>query len=122
MSITHTSTTAGFAALVQRQLDAYNARDAETFAACFSMDVRCQRHPDDAPFLESRAALREFYARERFVHTALHAQLVHRIDLGARVLDHERVEGLPGGVREVVAIYERGSDGLIGRVWFIAPG
>ena len=121
MSISDTPTAATFAALVQRQLEAYNARDAEAFAACFSLDVRCQRHPDEAPFLEGRAALRDFYARERFVHAGLHAQLVHRIDLGARVLDHERVDGLPGGLREVVAIYERGADGLIGRVWFIAP-
>ncbi|MBS3958758.1 MAG: nuclear transport factor 2 family protein [Xanthomonadaceae bacterium] len=110
-----------FGALVQRQLEAYNARDAEAFAACFSADVRCQRHPDEAPFLVGRGALRDFYARERFVHAGLHARLLHRIDLGARVLDHEWVEGLPGGPREVVAIYQQGADGLIGRVWFIAP-
>jgi hypothetical protein len=110
-----------FAALVQRQLEAYNRRDADAFAACFSPDVRCQRHPDEAPFLEGRAALRAFYARERFVHAGLHARLLHRIDLGGRVLDHEHVVGLPGGDREVVAVYERGAEGLIGRVWFIAP-
>ena len=46
-----------FAALVQRQLDAYNTRDAAAFAACFSADVRCQRHPDEAPFLQGREAL-----------------------------------------------------------------
>lgn len=113
---------AGFATLVQRQLEAYNARDADAFAACFSADVRCQRHPDEAPFLEGREALREYYARERFAHAGLHAHLVQRIDLGVRVLDHERVDGLPGGQREVVAAYERGADGLIGRVWFFAPG
>lgn len=113
---------ADFAALVQRQLEAYNARDADAFAACFSTDVRCQRHPDEPPFLEGRPALREYYARERFVHAGLHAHLVQRIDLGIRVLDHERVEGLPGGVREVVAVYERGGDGLIGRVWFFPAG
>jgi len=110
-----------FAALVQHQLDAYNARDAGAFAACFSVDVRCQRHPDEPPFLAGRQALHDFYARERFTHVGLHAELVGRIDLGARVLDHERVTGLPGGEREVVAIYEQGADGLIGRVWFIAP-
>jgi len=110
-----------FAALVQRQLEAYNARDAGAFAACFSTGVRCQRHPDEPAFLVGRAALHDYYARERFVHEGLHAQLVHRIELGARVLDHERVVGLPGGPREVVAIYEQGADGLIGRVWFIAP-
>lgn len=110
-----------FAALVQRQLDAYNARDAGAFAACFSVDVRCQRHPDEPPFLAGRQALRDFYTRERFRHVGLHAQLRQRIDLGGRVLDHEWVEGLPGGPREVVAVYEQGADGLIGRVWFIAP-
>lgn len=110
-----------FAALVQRQLDAYNTRDAAAFAACFSADVRCQRHPDEAPFLQGREALQTFYARERFVHAGLHARLLHRIDLGRRVLDHEHVVGLPGGEREVVAVYEQGADGLIGRVWFIAP-
>jgi hypothetical protein len=111
-----------FAALVQRQLDAYNARDAGAFAACFSADVRCQRHPDEAAFLEGRSALREFYARERFTHAGLRAELRSRIDLGVRVIDHERVVGLPGGVREVAAVYERGADGLIGRVWFFAAG
>lgn len=110
-----------FVALVQRQLDAYNHRDAAAFAACFSADVRCHRHPDEAPFLQGREALQTFYARERFVHAGLHARLLHRIDLGRRVLDHEHVFGLPGGEREVVAVYEQGADGLIGRVWFIAP-
>ena len=110
-----------FAALVQRQLEAYNRRDAAGFAACFSIDVRCHRHPDDAPFLQGRDALEDFYARERFVHAGLHARLRHRIDLGRRVLDHEQVVGLPGGEREVVAVYEQGDDGLIHRVWFIAP-
>lgn len=112
---------ADFATLVQRQLKAYNDRDAAAFAACFSADVRCHRHPDDAPFLEGREALRAFYARERFAHADLHARLLHRIDLGRRVLDHEHVVGLPGGEREVVAVYEQGADGLIGRVWFFAP-
>lgn len=76
-----------FAALVQRQLEAYNARDAGAFAACFSTGVRCQRHPDEPAFLVGRAALHDYYTRERFVHEGLHAQLVHRIELGARVLD-----------------------------------
>jgi hypothetical protein len=117
-----TPTKLPFAALVQRQLDAYNARDADAFAACFSADVRCQRHPDESPFLEGRDALRDFYARERFCHAGLHAALLARLDLGARVIDHERVVGLPGGVREVAAVYEQGTDGLIGRVWFFPRG
>lgn len=111
-----------FAELVQRQLDAYNARDADAFAACFSADVRCQRHPDEPPFLVGREALRTFYARERFTHAGLHAALLARLDLGERVIDHERVVGLPGGEREVAAVYERGDDGLIARVWFFTRG
>lgn len=107
--------------LVQRQLDAYNAHDAEAFAACFSATVRCHRHPDLAPFLMGREALRDYYARERFQLPALRAELLHRIDLGLRVLDHERVHGLGPAPREVVAVYEQGTDGLIGTVWFLAP-
>ena len=113
--------TSDFAALVQRQLDAYNAHDADGFAACFSDGVQCFRHPDTQPFLQGRAALRDYYARERFSIDGLHARLVHRIDFGRRVLDHEHVMGLDPSPREVVAVYEQGDDGLIAAVSFIAP-
>lgn len=110
-----------FSSVVQRQLDAYNQRDAHAFSACFSETVQAFRHPLDAPFLRGRAELHDYYARERFCHAGLHAQGRHRIDLGNRIIDHEHVVGL-GAPREVVAIYEQGDDGLIGRVWFFAPG
>jgi len=111
--------TSGFAALVERQLGAYNAHDADGFAACFSDDVQCFRHPDPQPVLQGRAALRD--ARERFPTAGLHALLVNRIDFGRRVLDHEHVVGLAPSPREVVAVYEQGDDGLIAAISFIAP-
>ena len=59
---------------VQRQLDAYNARD-------------------------------------------LHAELVSRMVLGNKVIDHERIVGVGEGTMEAAAVYEV-RDGLICAVWF----
>ena len=81
-------------AVVQRQLEAYNARDLDAFVAQYADGVELYRPPAAAPALVGRAALRDFYARERFVHDGLHADLLHRSVLGATVIDHERIHGV----------------------------
>jgi len=109
------------AAVVQRQLDAYNARDLDALLALYT---------DDAEFFElpakllarGTAELRQRFAL-RFQEPNLHAALVNRIACGATVIDHERVtrtfpEG-PGEI-EVIMIYEV-QDGRIARAWTI-PG
>lgn len=107
--------------IVQRQLDAYNAHDLDAFCACFADDVRTWRMPDaSSPALEGKAALRAFYAEQRFAIPSLHADLIARIALGDKVIDHERVHGLHPQPSEVAAIY-RVADGLIAEVWFFAP-
>jgi hypothetical protein len=108
------------AELVQRQLDAYNAHDLDAFCATYSADVVIIRLPDQEPAIRGRDALRQFYAANRFNRPALHAQIVNRIVLGNKVIDHERVEGLDDSPREVVAVYEVDAD-LIIRVWFVSP-
>jgi hypothetical protein len=106
--------------IVQRQLDAYNAHDLDAFCACFADDVRTWRMPDTAPALAGKAALRAFYAEQRFAIPTLRAELLARIALGDKVIDHERVHGLRPEPSEVAAIY-RIADGLIADVWFFAP-
>ena len=109
------------AAVVQRQLDAYNARDVEALMATYADDAEQFEHP--AKLLASgQAQLRERFAA-RFQEPNLHAQLVNRIVAGRIVVDHEIVtrtfpEG-PGKL-ELVAIYEV-RDGRIAKAWFI-PG
>lgn len=107
--------------IVQRQLDAYNAHDLDAFCACFADEVRAWRMPDAAsPALEGKAALRAFYAGQRFAIPSLRAELLARIALGDKVIDHERVHGLHPEPSEIAAIY-RVADGLIAEVWFFAP-
>ena len=106
--------------IVQRQFDACNAHDLDAFCACFADDVRTWRMPDTAPALTGTAALRAFHAEQRFAIPSLRAELLARIALGDKVIDHERVHGLHPDPSEVAAI-DRVADGLIAEVWFFAP-
>src|SRR5207244_4490611 len=95
------------AAVVQRQLDAYNARDVDALMATYADDAGQFEHP--SKLLASGAAqIRERFAA-RFQEPNLHARLLNRIVSGNIVIDHEQVtrtfpEG--SGTLELVAIYE----------------
>ena len=107
--------------LVERQFDAYNAHDLEAFIACYAEDVQIFRLPVREPALAGRRALAEFYASQRFNLPELRADIVNRIALGNKVIDHEAVRGLsPGETVELVAVYEI-AEGLISTVWFHYP-
>ena len=106
--------------VVQRQVEAYNRRDLEAFAATYRDDVQIFRMPSTTPAMTGRAALREFYARQRFNLPALHAEIVQRIVVGNKVIDHERVTGVAAQPFEAVAVYEV-VDGAIATVWFFYP-
>src|SRR5688572_8230567 len=95
------------AAVVQKQLDAYNARDIEAFMATWAEDAQYFSHPSTL-LAQGAAAIRERHII-RFKEPNLHGELIKRVVLGNMVVDHERVtrsfpEG-PGQV-EVIAIYE----------------
>ena len=102
--------------LVQRQLEAYNARDLEGFAETYADDIRIFRMPSTEPAIVGKAQLRDVY-RARFSSQGLHAEIVNRIVLGNKIIDHERVVGIEKNPVEAVAVYEVGN-GLITTVWF----
>ena len=107
--------------VVQRQLDAYNARDLEALMAAYTEDAEQFEHPAK-PLANGAKAIRERIVA-RFQEPNLHAALLHRVVMGHVVIDHERVtrtfpEG--PGQNELVAIYEV-RDGRIARATFI-PG
>lgn len=106
---------------VQRQLDAYNARDLQRFIAEYTDDVQVFRPPATQPALSGKAALAEHYATHRFNLPDLHAELVSRMVLGNKVIDHERIVGVGEGTMEAAAVYEV-RDGLICTVWFFNAG
>jgi len=106
-------------AVAERQLAAYNARDLEAFAACFADDVAVYRPPAPEPAISGIAALREFYAKERFSKPGLHAELLGRIVMGARVFDHERIHGVRESPFEMTVAYDV-EGGIIRRVYGFA--
>jgi hypothetical protein len=107
--------------IVQRQVQAYNAHDLEAFAATYSDSIEMFRMPNATdPIISGKDELKEFYGANRFMSPSLNAEIVNRIVVGNKVIDHERITGLPQGTFEVVVIYEV-TAGLIQRVWSLWP-
>ena len=108
------------AAVVQRQLDAYNAKDLDALLALYAEEAELYEFPATL-LARGSAALRERFAI-RFQEPNLHAELLHRIVAGNTVIDHERItrdfpEG--PGTLELTMIYEV-KVGRITRAWSIA--
>ncbi|SDE41731.1 nuclear transport factor 2 family protein [Kordiimonas lacus] len=108
------------AELVQEQLEAYNARDLTRFLACFSDDVCVYRPPLGEPVIAGKAAFGDFYARERFVHEGLRAELVNRFVLGSKVFDHELIHGIADEPIEMAVCFVV-KGGLIRQVMGFSP-
>ena len=102
---------------VQRQLEAYNARDLARFVAEYADDVQVFRPPGPEPVLSGKPAFAAHYASKRFNRPDLHATVVQRIVAGNKVVDHERIAGLEPAIVEAIAVYEVKGE-LIARVWF----
>ena len=106
--------------IVQRQVDAYNARDLDRFVAEYSDRIVVVRMPATEPAIVGKIQLAEFYATQRFNRPGLHAQIVNRIVLGNKVIDHERIAGVHATPFDIVVIYEIVGT-LIERVWSLSP-
>ena len=93
--------------VVQRQLDAYNARDLDAWLATYAEDAQQFEHP--AKLVASGHAEMRARTAPRFTEPNLHAKLIQRSVMGQVVIDHEEVtrtfpEG-PGRV-ELICIYQ----------------
>ena len=106
-------------AVVQAQLDAYNAHDLAAFVAAYTEDVQLFEHPSKL-LASGSAQMRERYAA-RLKDPILHAVIAKGIVMGNVVVDHEKVTAtLPEGrgLIEAIAIYEV-QDGKIAKAWLI---
>jgi hypothetical protein len=105
--------------VVQRQVEAYNARDIEAFLSFFADDVVVRRLPSGEVAWESKEAMRPRYAKRFADNPELNCTITTRIVHGNWVVDHELVTGVIGRPRvRAVATYEV-RDGLIQNVWFL---
>jgi len=105
--------------IVQRRLDAYNARDIGAFLAMYSENIRVFRPPIVEPVMAGKVAFGDFYATQRFNKEGLHAELVNRMVVGNRVIDQLRISGVRDQPFEVAVVYEVVND-LIQCTWFYA--
>lgn len=104
-------------AVVQRQLEAYNAHDIDAFLATYSPDIELFTLGGERQS-QGLDAMRARYGKMFRDVPQLHCDISRRIVQGNIVVDHEHLTGLPnGGTVDAIAIYEV-RRGKIRRVWF----
>jgi hypothetical protein len=107
-------------AVVQKQLDAYNAKNIEALLATYADDAQQFEHPSTL-LAQGSAQIRERFLI-RFKEPNLRALLLNRTVMGNIVIDHEKVtrtfpEG-PGHI-QLIAIYEV-EQARIAKAWFLS--
>jgi len=102
--------------VVQRQVDAYNARDLAAFLDAYSEDVMVYRMPAAQPTLSGKRAMGEFYQSQRFNIPTLHAKILSRMVAGNKVVDHELIHGIAKDDIAAIVVYEIHDD-RISKVW-----
>lgn len=106
------------AALVQAQLDAYNAQDVERFMKAYAADAVLAAY-NGAVLAEGADAIRARHENLFKSFPQNRATLINRIAFGNFVIDHEDVSRAPGGERFQVAAVYTIKNGLIARVDFV---
>ena len=109
--------------IVQRQLDAYNARDIDALMAIYSDYVQHFEFP--STLVASGAAQVHERLSVRFQEPEVHARLVNRIAMGNLVIDQEVITrnfpepdaGSQIGTIELIAMYEVQGERIV-RAWF----
>ena len=103
--------------VAQKQLDAYNAQDLDTYVSYFTEDCIVSGL-NGTPTETSRDAIKARYTKAFATFPQNKAWLKGRVAVGNTVIDHELVMRASGGEEfEIIAIYTF-RDGLIARVDF----
>ena len=103
-------------ALVQRQLNAYNARNIEAFLEPYAEDVEIYMFPDKL-LSKGKEAMRKDYAFFKTV-PELHCEITERIIQGNTIIDKESVSGFGAKPVEATAIYQIDNN-KIKKVYFL---
>jgi hypothetical protein len=102
--------------IVQKQLDAYNAKNVDVFMATYSDDVKLYNYPNEI-LSEGKAQMRKDYISWFDRTPDLKATVKKRIIIGNKVIDEEQVTA-NGRIFNTVAIYEV-VNGFITKVTFM---
>lgn len=101
--------------VVQRQLNAYNARNINAFLDTYADDIELY-DPSDKLMSKGKETMRKTYEPMFKQVTNLHCQIVNRIKVNNTIVDHERVR-FGKEIVDAIAVYEV-KDGKIVRVRF----
>lgn len=103
-------------AIVQRQLNAYNARNIDAFLNTYADDIKLYEYPNKL-LSEGKDAMRKNY-EGFFKNTSnLYCEIENRIVQGNTIIDKEKVRA-GNTTLNAVAVYEV-ADGKIKKVTFI---
>jgi uncharacterized protein (TIGR02246 family) len=107
------------AAVVQRFVDAFNARDARAMAALVAPAATVTRFPGGGVMMQGRDSIQAFYAR-RFAASpaAMYVTVDPRVVEGRLVVDQEHFIRSPGVQGRSTWMYEV-RNGLIQRAWML---
>ena len=107
------------AAVVQRFVDAFNARDARAMAALVAPAATVIRFPGGGIMMQGRDSIESFYAR-RFaaIPAAMHVTVDPRLVEGMLVIDQEHFTRSPGVQGSSTWMYEV-RNGMIQRAWML---
>ena len=107
------------AAVVQRFVDAANARDAAAMAALVAPQAVFARFPDGQTLIQGRDSIQAFYARQfPLLPPSFHISVQPRIIEGNLIVDQEHLAGTPDGQRQATWMYQV-EGGLIQRAWVL---
>lgn len=107
------------AAVVQRFVDAFNARDARAMAALVAPAAVVARFPAGGVIMQGRDSIEAFY-RSRFAANpaGMHIRVDPRVVEGMLVIDQEHFTRSPGVAGHSTWLYEV-RNGLIQRAWML---
>lgn len=107
--------------VVQQQFEAYNAHDLDGFVATYADALEVFLMPAVEPVISGKAELAEHYGSKVFHLPDHRAEILNRMAVGDKVIDHERVYGLRDQPFDAVAVYLVRDD-LIQTVWLFGTG
>ncbi len=102
--------------IVQRQLNAYNAKNMEAFLDTYTDTIEIFNFPNEST-LKGKEALRNLFTEMFENTTTLYCEIKNRMVLGNKVIDKEHVR-FGDQYFDVIAIYEI-EDGKIAKVTFV---
>ncbi len=104
--------------VVQKQVEAYNELDIDHFLSWYDEDIACYNYANNTSLFNSKKDFGQQYGEMFAKYPKLHCEILNRMVLGNKVIDHERITGIENEVYQSIAIYEV-KEGKILKVTFL---